>query len=557
MPKIEFRSDMQVTYIDHMGDDKRIAQAARVSTGTDDSDRPHEGLVKRLWADRHACYDGETEVLTRSGWKHWAAVGDGDEFLSLDLSTGTSEYATPTALHEFDYSGDMVKIDGAGIDALVTPNHNLVAELRDGRTRGWKPASLVRADEAIGGAFRVPRAAGRIEGQAGTVGEAAAELLGFTTGDGHVPRAPRHGSPTFHLHKQRKVDYLRDLCERTGSVALSGGECGKFLLVGVPANLKRMMQETYAEDSRRRVPPDFLANATAEEAEAFIRGYLAADGHLRRDRGGSVSFSCAGDHLIDGVAQLAATVGECVVIGKPQTSYGEWTPGGSASQRALMIADRNKRGRIGWTRGERANQVSVQQYDGKVYCATVPHGTLYVRRNGKPYWSGNSPFEHNVLTVKVEVPIFVAREWMRHRTQAFNEISGRYTEMRPVFYTPSESRPLVQVGKAMDYRREAGSPILRAVTDRLMRVAGKVTWRLYEYLLRKGVAREVARNVLPLSLYTQFYATANLRNWLHFVELRTDPTALGEIREAALMVEDIIADLWPVTHAAYREGAES
>lgn len=168
-----------------------------------------------------------------------------------------------------------------------------------------------------------------------------------------------------------------------------------------------------------------------------------------------------------------------------------------------------------------------------------------------------SPFEHNVLTVKVEVPIFVAREWMRHRTQAFNEISGRYTEMRPVFYTPSESRPLVQVGKAMDYRREAGSPILRAVADRLMRIAGKGAWRLYEYMLRKGVAREVARNVLPLSLYTQFYATANLRNWLHFIDLRTDPTALGEIREAALMVENIIAELWPVTHAAYLEGAES
>ena len=115
----------------------------------------------------------------------------------------------------------------------------------------------------------------------------------------------------------------------------------------------------------------------------------------------------------------------------------------------------------------------------------------------------------------------------------------------------------MQVGKRMDYRREAGSPILRAVTDRLMRVGGKVTWRLYEYLLRKGVAREVARNVLPVSMYTRFYATANLRNWLHFVELRTDPTALWEIRQAANQVEDTIADLWPVAHAAYREGAES
>ena len=75
-------------------------------------------------------------------------------------------------------------------------------------------------------------------------------------------------------------------------------------------------------------------------------------------------------------------------------------------------------------------------------------------------------------------------------------------------------------------------------------------------MLEQGVAREVARNVLPVSLYTRFYATANLRNWLHFVELRTDETALWEIRQAALMVEGLISGLWPVAHGAYRDGLE-
>lgn len=162
-----------------------------------------------------------------------------------------------------------------------------------------------------------------------------------------------------------------------------------------------------------------------------------------------------------------------------------------------------------------------------------------------------STFEHCTLTVRVEVPIFVAREWMRHRTQAFNEVSGRYSVLEGAFYVPGESRPLVQVGKAMDYRREPGSPILRAVLDRLVKAAGGVTWRLYEYLLRKGVAREVARNVLPVSLYTSFYATASLLNWFRFLELRTDPTALWEIRDAAAQVEDIIAEQWPIAHGAF------
>lgn len=168
-----------------------------------------------------------------------------------------------------------------------------------------------------------------------------------------------------------------------------------------------------------------------------------------------------------------------------------------------------------------------------------------------------SPFEHNVLTVKVEVPLFVAREWMTHRTQAFNEISGRYTEMKPVFYEPGESRPLVQVGKAMDYRREAGSSEQRRITRSPHKRAAEQAWFDYQAMLGTGIAREVARNVLPLSLFTQFYATANLRNWLHFVELRTDEAALWEIRQAALMVEGVIAELWPITHAAYRKGLAS
>lgn len=167
-----------------------------------------------------------------------------------------------------------------------------------------------------------------------------------------------------------------------------------------------------------------------------------------------------------------------------------------------------------------------------------------------------STFEHNTLTVRAEVPIFVAREWMRHRTQAFNEISGRYTEMRPVFYMPPPERPLVQVGKAMDYRREAGTTRQRAEVAWGLQDLAESAWREYKFLLGTDVAREVARNVLPVSLYTEFYSTANLRNWFHFISLRTDETALWEIRDAARQVADIIQERWPVAWSAYKEAAQ-
>lgn len=164
-----------------------------------------------------------------------------------------------------------------------------------------------------------------------------------------------------------------------------------------------------------------------------------------------------------------------------------------------------------------------------------------------------STCEHNTLTVMVEVPIFVAREWMRHRTFAFNEISARYSEMKPIFYVPGEDRPLVQTGKAMDYRREAGTALQGKNCRAMHQAIAERAWFDYQYMIEAGIAREVARNVLPVSLYTRFYATANLRNWLAFIALRTDPTALHEIQDAACQVADLIAERWPTAWAAYEE----
>ena len=166
-----------------------------------------------------------------------------------------------------------------------------------------------------------------------------------------------------------------------------------------------------------------------------------------------------------------------------------------------------------------------------------------------------STFEHNVLTVMVEVPIFVAREWHRHRAFAYNEISARYSEVAPVFYVPGEDRPLVQTGKAMDYRREPGDEHHQKRVSAAHRWVAGVAWDEYQAMLDFGIAREVARNVLPVSMFTRFYATANLRNWMHFLALRTDETALWEIRDAARQVEAIIAGLWPVAHWAFAESS--
>lgn len=171
-----------------------------------------------------------------------------------------------------------------------------------------------------------------------------------------------------------------------------------------------------------------------------------------------------------------------------------------------------------------------------------------------------SPFEHVTFTVRVEAPIFVFREWHRHRTQSYNEMSGRYTEMKPWFYTPPEHRPLVQVGKAGEYRFEPGSEEQVFMVAQNSRHSATFCWNLYQTELRMGVAKEVARRHLPLSIYSVMYATLNLRNAFQFLSLRTkDEDSLfpsfpqWEIEQAALRFEEIVSEIAPIAHRAWDE----
>lgn len=165
-----------------------------------------------------------------------------------------------------------------------------------------------------------------------------------------------------------------------------------------------------------------------------------------------------------------------------------------------------------------------------------------------------SPFEHVTATFRMEVPIFVAREWMRHRTQSFNEESGRYRELEPHFYQPSyEHRPVKQMGKPGAYDLRHGHHEQRKTVRKCTEQAYRMAWDEYCIMLEEGIAREVARMVLPVGIYTSFYATANLRNWFNFLALRTEGQAMFEIRQAAQMIEVELEKVAPISLACWQE----
>jgi thymidylate synthase (FAD) len=162
-----------------------------------------------------------------------------------------------------------------------------------------------------------------------------------------------------------------------------------------------------------------------------------------------------------------------------------------------------------------------------------------------------TPFEMVQLKFHIKCPIFVARQWFRHRTGSFNEVSGRYSELPEEFFVPD----IDDVGVQSPANRQGRSLAIDAEMARqfvdIVKAANAKAYVAYAGALGDGIARELARIVLPLSLYTEFYWSVNLHNLFHFLELRLDSHAQQEIREFAAMVAVCTRDVAPVSFEAF------
>lgn len=169
-----------------------------------------------------------------------------------------------------------------------------------------------------------------------------------------------------------------------------------------------------------------------------------------------------------------------------------------------------------------------------------------------------SPFEHNMFTFFVEAPIFVFREWHRHRIASVNEMSGRYTTLKPKFYTPDTHRKLQNIGSSARPEFAEGTyDQKQTVLNGDIRMA-QSAWEEYTARLNAGVANEIARTILPVNIYSQMYWTVNARSLMNFLSLRIDSKDSAvrsrpqwEIQMAAEKIERSFAWNMPKTHEAF------
>jgi thymidylate synthase (FAD) len=162
-----------------------------------------------------------------------------------------------------------------------------------------------------------------------------------------------------------------------------------------------------------------------------------------------------------------------------------------------------------------------------------------------------TPFEHNSFRFHIRCPIFVAREWFRHRIGSFNEFSMRYAKATDDFYVPAPEDVRTQVGKPGAYTFESVEPEIAEETREKLESVYRTAYAAYEELVEAGIAREIARCVLPVGAYTEFFWTVNARALMNFVSLRAAETAQREIRRYAEAVESFLAERMPVTYEAF------
>ena len=165
-----------------------------------------------------------------------------------------------------------------------------------------------------------------------------------------------------------------------------------------------------------------------------------------------------------------------------------------------------------------------------------------------------SPFEMCKVTLNIKMPIFVMRQYVRHRMQNLNEVSARYTELPNEFYIPSNWRKQDTTNKQGSVEDGQWNPQLfgdGGSSSTYLKIHCEESYKLYEMMLSRGIAREMARMVLPVNIYTECYVCWDLKNLLHFITLRDDSHAQAEIQEYGKAIKAIISELFPFTMEVY------
>lgn len=543
-----------IKYIRGYGSDRAVIEDARMSTMKGFRGWARDSrLLEYLYRNNH-CYDEQTEVLTNRGFIPWSEVRDDDLLGQWDEVASSLVYERPYEVIRDDYEGGMYSVIHGGVDLLVTLNHKMYVKTQIPNRGvphmrwedGWRLVSAVELSnrsmvryrkhaEYRNGEFL--KLSSIFPSHKNTL--ALLKFIGFFVGDGHAGGTYTN-AVTFHLKKKRKIVWLEDICQSLGWHLEK--RCNNNYIVRVEGITNIFRSEFYDSEGGKRIP-NYLLQANSVESKAILEGLKNSDGSLKR---GAWVYSTTSEQVAESLQILVLhSGGSCSISCRDNYIY-------RVTVFSRMLEPVINQGKVNTT---------TMHYRGRIFCAHTRTGVLVVRRNNKIVLSGNStPFEGSGATFEIKAPILVFREWQRHRSQSFSEMSGRYVVLPNENYIPEAGRILDACNAVSKNKQIQGVDVSQVngytdayrVQERLQ-VEYACQQMTYESLLAQGLPKELARIVLPVGRYSVMRATANLRNWLAFLTLRNDPAAQYEIRVYAEQLEAILERKFPRTLALFND----
>lgn len=483
----------------------------------------------------HGCYDRETEVLTAQGWKFWPEVTDEDVFATLNKSTHVVEWHSPKRIVRYNHKGRMYRVDAQGVDLLVTPDHKMYAckmTTKQGRKKvNYDLIPAYELDETSHAYYKSSEPSKSIATPEQLV---LAELLGFAIGDGHYDGYKLR----FHLHRERKINYLLDLCKRGGFDLKASNSEARFD-IGLDSIAMHAMFHSMYDNEGEKIIPVTLGETPSCILEAIYTGMMNSDGCVV---GTSDVYDTTSKRLANQFQILCLLIGKATNISQADC----YDRGGNRKQmyrstiQTFLKPEVNK-----WT-GSESRAYFVDGFDDEVFCCEVPNNTVYVRRNGKPVWSGNSILEHASITfVAKDVSRIFTHEQVRHRAGfAYSQESLRFVRLTQLrYYLPECFAKDPWAAKYFHDKFEEMERWQQELTDHFSAELGPDA-----PFNRKKELTSAFRRLAPEGLATSIVFTANLRALRHVIRMRTSPGAEEEIRvfydEVARMVKEAFPNVF-------------
>jgi thymidylate synthase ThyX len=514
-----------------------------------------------LNVSRVFCYSEDTEVLTNEGWKRFSEVNGSEEFATLNPSSFSIEYHPASDYVAERYSGKMVRIRSSMVDLLVTPNHRVFFydyDKRSASSRMWK---FSRADSLIGrrvvlktdGIWKAPDIKNMIipsitvsaaRSDTGTTYErtydslqipfdAYATFLGFYDAEGSLQHSE---GASYHIticqsKKSPHVHEILDTVRAMGFVpsvfSVSENDCVvRIHSYQLYEHLKRFGRTSH----NKRVPTE-IKGASCRQIRLYLDAYTKGDGNVHKS--GHVVIYTSSPKMADDLQELALKSGFSASIRVDDRvglkHYNEKCRGwiGQTTPSYILSFRREKsvRPMINQMRKQVRSQIAFEQYDGNVYCVSIPpNELLYVRRNGKPVWCGNT------------------HEIVRHRAgTAISQESLRYVRPREIsLWSPPDLEPI-----SKEFQE-----VVQEITKQYHKLESRFNWDRMNFEQKKRITSAL-RRILPDGLATNIIWSANHRTIRWVIEMRTDPSAEIEIRTVFSKVAEICMKDYPILYSDF------